>query len=412
MAQLSNTTIPDLSDGNERLDASLNSFLVSPSPLAHSQSLCKSLVEQIRIQFESSQREASELFETRQSLLLEKAKQPLTSTRRSFRMPHFISSRSLDASRLQRSIEQLESHIAHLLSSSLAATGTLLASTAEPLSTAFAALFAAPQPSDSFFPCLFASHKGVSSLGGLALPSSRALNDFDALLLSAFSPTPSVGSLTAGIHSRQLSNLDSAQSLSANTAEFLVSSVSETPVTEQDFSPLPAEPIDSPAGVSPTEGTEGTEGIEGIDSSPEIAPFFGKKVRVFQLVGGSPRELLTSNSYDVVSASRGGSFTLFLTSRGTVLSLAEGEDCVAGSGIRALSASLRTEPRLIPSLQVERALRHKRLSEVITTGKASFALATTGELYSWGDGPAGELGLGEVTQQSQAEVRDSRGAER
>lgn len=403
MAQLSNTTIPDLSDGNERLDASLNSFLVSPSPLAHAQSLCKSLVEQIRIQFESSQREASELFETRQSLLLEKAKQPLTSTRRSFRMPHFISSRSLDASRLQRSIEQLESHIAHLLSSSLAATGTLLASTAEPLSTAFAALFAAPQPSDSFFPCLFASHKGVSSLGGLALPSSRALNDFDALLLSAFSPTPSVGSLTAGIHSRQLSNLDSAQSLSANTAEFLVSSVSETPVTEQDFSPLPAEPIDSPAGVSPT---------EGIDSSPEIAPFFGKKVRVFQLVGGSPRELLTSNSYDVVSASRGGSFTLFLTSRGTVLSLAEGEDCVAGSGIRALSASLRTEPRLIPSLQVERALRHKRLSEVITTGKASFALATTGELYSWGDGPAGELGLGEVTQQSQAEVRDSRGADR
>lgn len=406
MAQLSNTTIPDLSDGNERLDASLNSFLVPPSPLAHAQSLCKSLVEQIRIQFESSQREASELFETRQSLLLEKAKQPLTSTRRSFRMPHFISSRSLDASRLQRSIEQLESHIAHLLSSSLAATGTLLASTAEPLSTAFAALFAAPQPSDSFFFCLFASHKGVSSLGGLALPSSRALNDFDALLLSAFSPTPSVGSLTAGIHSRQLSNLDSAQSLSANTAEFLVSSVSETPVTEQDFSPLPAEPIDSPAGVSPAEGTE------GIDSSPEIAPFFGKKVRVFQLVGGSPRELLTSNSYDVVSASRGGSFTLFLTSRGTVLSLAEGEDCVAGSGIRALSASLRTEPRLIPSLQVERALRHKRLSEVITTGKASFALATTGELYSWGDGPAGELGLGEVTQQSQAEVRDSRGAER
>ena len=277
MAQLSNTTIPDLSDGNERLDASLNSFLVPQSPLAHAQSLCKSLVEQIRIQFESSQREASELFETRQSLLLEKAKQPLTSTRRSFRMPHFISSRSLDASRLQRSIEQLESHIAHLLSSSLAATGTLLASTAEPLSTAFAALFAAPQPSDSFFFCLFASHKGVSSLGGLALPSSRALNDFDALLLSAFSPTPSVGSLTAGIHSRQLSNLDSAQSLSANTAEFLVSSVSETPVTEQDFSPLPAEPIDSPAGVSPAEGTE------GIDSSPEIAPFFGKKVRVFQL---------------------------------------------------------------------------------------------------------------------------------
>lgn len=403
MAQLSNTTIPDLSDGNERLDASLNSFLVSPSPLAHTQSLCKSLVEQIRIQFEPSQREASELFETRQSLLLEKAKQSLTSSRRSFRMPHFISSVSLDASRLQRSIEQLESHIAHLLSTSLTATGTLLASTAEPLSTAFAALFAAPQPSDSFFPCLFASHKGVSSLGGLALPSSRALNDFDALLLSAFSPTPSVGSLTAGIHSRQLSNLDSAQSLSANTAEFLVSSVSETPVTEQDFSPLPAEPIDSPAGVSPTEGT---------DFSPEIAPFFGKKVRVFQLVGGSPRELLASNSYDVVSASRGGSFTLFLTSRGTVLSLAEGEDCAAGSGIRALSASLRTEPRLIPSLQVERALRHKRLSEVITTGKASFALATTGELYSWGDGPAGELGLGEVTQQSQAEVRDSRGAER
>ena len=406
MAQLSNTTIPDLSDGNERLDASLNSFLVSPSPLAHAQSLCKSLVEQIRIQFESSQREASELFETRQSLLLEKAKQSLASSRRSFRMPHFISSVSLDASRLQRSIEQLESHIAHLLSSSLAATGTLLASTAEPLSTAFAALFAAPQPSDSFFPCLFASHKGVSSLGGLALPSSRALNDFDSLLLSAFSPTPSVSSLTAGIHSRQLSNLDSAQSLSANTAEFLVSSVSETPVTEQDFSPLPAEPIDSPAGVSPTEVTEGT------DVSPEIAPFFGKKVRVFQLVGGSPRELLASNSYDVVSASRGGSFTLFLTSRGTVLSLAEGEDCVAGSGIRALSASLRTEPRLIPSLQVERALRHKRLSEVITTGKASFALATTGELYSWGDGPAGELGLGEITQQSQAEVRDSRGTER
>ena len=242
----------------------------------------------------------------------------------------------------------------------------------------------------------------------MALPASRALPDFDSLLLSAFSPTPSLGSLTAGIHSRQLSNLDSAQSLSANTAELLVSSVSETPRTEQDSSPIPAGTADSPAGMSPTDGTDGTEGT---DSSPEIAPFFGKRVRVFQLVDGSPRELLTGSSYDVVSASRGGSFTLFLTSRGTVLSLAGGEECVAGSGIRALSAALRREPRLIPSLQVERALRHKRLAEVRTTGKASFALATTGELYSWGDGPAGELGLGEPVRQSQAEVCVSRGAE-
>ena len=189
----------------------------------------------------------------------------------------------------------------------------------------------------------------------MALASTRSINDWDSLLISAFSPTPSNASLTAGIHSRQLSAVDSVHSLSATDP--LISSISETPNTDRDFSPIPAEqaeaePLDSPLSVSP---------LETPDSPRE-----NKRVHVFVLEDGSPREWLSTCSYDVVSCSAGIGFTLLLTSRGTVLSFASSSSVSAGSGVSGVPAGLRVIPRLVGGLEVERALRHKRFAQGLT----------------------------------------------
>ena len=219
--------------------------------------------------------------------------------------------------------------------------------------------------------------------------------DFDSLLHGAFSPTFSGVSSLAGDHSRQISNVDSSQSFS-NPMELSIST-SETPVIEQEFTPILTETLDTPQSSVPIE--------EITEPSPESCVASEKRVHVIDVPFiGSPRELLSSCSFDVISSAWSRDFTLFLTSRGNALSLIHGSAIPVGSGISQLPPSMCDSVRLIPSLQMERALRHKRVVEIGTTGKASFALALSGELYAWGEGPEGELGLGDLKETSQAEV--------
>ena len=170
-------------------------------------------------------------------------------------------------------------------------------------------------------------------------------------------------------------------------------------------------------------------------------------------------ELFTQVNYDVISlATNNPSFTLLLTARGSVLakvhplpssssssssssSLPEGfpfTTCAicssstlpafttsavssmcfssgehateAGtneevmiplaSGLDTIPSSQLAQPCLIPALQFERALRDKRFVAIANGHCFSVALAASGEMYTWGVGTKGELGLGEIVETS------------
>lgn len=266
----------------------------------------------------------------------------------------------------------------------------------------------------------------LSSLGGIALPPAGTTGDLDALLLSAFSP--------AGTRTASLRSLSTPTDLPAEPSP-AESSLDVSPAgpilaafpaeIANDVSPAGTLLSPSPAGivndltsagitndVSPAENTNDTSPAgttadvspAEVSSSPASIPAGEGRMRVLEVSSGSPRDWLGAWGSDVVGVARSGSFALLVTLRGTVESLARGAACSAASGVSSLSAALRRRPRLVPSLGVERALRGRRVRQAATTGRASFALARSGELYCWGEGPAGELGLGAARAAAQAEL--------
>ena len=324
---------------------------------------------------------------------MEKANQSVSSL---YKIPSiFVIRKTVRMIQIKREVETVETHLSRLLSSSLTSISHLLSTFAETLFSSFAKLFAFSQSSQRFSVSLV-SFEGVSSLGGVMVQDEvSTISDFDSLLHGAFSSPFSGVSSLAGNHSRQVSNVYSSQSFS-NPAELSIST-SETPVIEQEFTPILTETMDAPHSTVPIE--------EITESSPVPCVASEKRVHVIDVpFVGSPQELLSSSSFDVISSAWSHDFTLFLTSRGNVLSLLHDGAIPVGSGISQLPASMCDSVRLVPSLQMERALRHKRVVEIGTTGKASFALALSGELYVWGEGPDGELGLGDLKETSQAEV--------
>lgn len=115
-------------------------------------------------------------------------------------------------------------------------------------------------------------------------------------------------------------------------------------------------------------------------------------------------ELLPDVDYDVVSVAVNPAFLLLLTSRGNVLSLPREASPPPASGLTDVPLSSPPTPTLIPSLQLERAIRNKRFVAVACGESFSLALASSGEVYAWGVGARGELGLGDITEKTQPEV--------
>lgn len=115
--------------------------------------------------------------------------------------------------------------------------------------------------------------------------------------------------------------------------------------------------------------------------------------------------LLPVVQYDVIAVEATSSFLLLLTSRGSVLSLLwDQNNCPPASGLTDIPPDQRLLPALISNLQLERAIRHKRFTSVACGSTFSAALASTGEVYLWGEGSSGELGLGELTFSPQPKV--------
>ena len=71
------------------------------------------------------------------------------------------------------------------------------------------------------------------------------------------------------------------------------------------------------------------------------------------------------------------------------------------SGLETIPLSQLAHPCLIPALQLERALRDKRFVAVAGGESFSVVLAATGEVYTWGTGKEGELGLNSIIETAQ-----------
>ena len=125
---------------------------------------------------------------------------------------------------------------------------------------------------------------------------------------------------------------------------------------------------------------------------------YDKFVHVWKVfLSQEPYELLTNVSYDVSMVSATSLFSLMITSRGSVVAQLEKEDmCPIESGLTAVPLSQRHGSCLIPGIQLERALRGKRFTSVASGNCFSVALSSAGELYTWGSGEEGELGLSDV----------------
>ncbi|XP_071532835.1 E3 ubiquitin-protein ligase HERC2 isoform X2 [Panulirus ornatus] len=104
-----------------------------------------------------------------------------------------------------------------------------------------------------------------------------------------------------------------------------------------------------------------------------------------------PRQITALSQYVVkkVAVHSGGRHAMALTVDGKVFSWGEGEDGKLGHGNR-LSYD---KPKLIE------ALKSKRIRDIACGSSHSAAITSSGELYCWGLGEYGRLGLGDTTTQ-------------
>lgn len=127
-------------------------------------------------------------------------------------------------------------------------------------------------------------------------------------------------------------------------------------------------------------------------------------VLVYDHQTSSLTNLISHMNYDVTAIAATSSYLLLLTSRGSILShVWDPSDCPLASGLTDLTDI--SSPCLIPGFQLERAIRNKRFTAIACGATFSVALASTGELYTWGEGPYGELGMGVLQEASQPKVR-------
>ncbi|XP_042876756.1 E3 ubiquitin-protein ligase HERC2-like isoform X6 [Penaeus japonicus] len=104
-----------------------------------------------------------------------------------------------------------------------------------------------------------------------------------------------------------------------------------------------------------------------------------------------PRQITALSQYVVkkVAVHSGGRHAMALTVDGKIFSWGEGEDGKLGHGNR----TSYDKPKLIESL------KSKRIRDIACGSSHSAAITSSGELYCWGLGEYGRLGLGDTTTQ-------------
>ena len=180
----------------------------------------------------------------------------------------------------------------------------------------------------------------------------------------------------------------------------------------EDFPPVAETPIQEGVLITQSEVIESEtpipEQFEQLDQAEmEDVQLIDSRIHVlcYNHQTNSISNILSNMTVDVVAIEATPSFLLMLTSRGSILSyLWNPSDCPLASGVSDLPVEQLSTPNLISTFQIERAIRNKRFTAIACGSSFSVALASTGEVYTWGEGKRGELGLGELEEVPQPKV--------
>lgn len=391
--------------------------------------------EHAKERFESVTSSASALLEKRKTLLERKTRmqseRSLSATERfdcSFRL---TASEQIAFMRMKTELEETEQSLSQLMTNIHSITSSFLKSTNSALDTAFNALFSIQSP--------------TPQLSSTVHQPYKPLYDLDSLLSSAFKQTASVnpsvldeGTLSAGGDTPRLSLCDSMLSAphecdSVRDRYDDIPSGLDTPATKNEILST------SSYRESCREGPSHRSSLSLVSVPSQLHSHHAHLIVVNQHTSTS-QEMLQEVGYDIAAIATHPDFILLLTSRGNVLSLPRSsslnprDSSSLSQSHNALTLSQsqnaitlsqshnpltlplasglvdasNTQPSLIPSFQLERAIRNKRYTAVACGDCFSLALASTGEVYSWGEGANGELGQGDIASKPQPEVVDSR----
>ena len=230
------------------------------------------------------------------------------------------------------------------------------------------------------------------------MPEQSQVYNLDSLLLSAFKTHSPVEKNSPELNSSN-SLKDSATSCSPLEITYPEDTELDSVMTGDSFSITPVSvvlPSDQQSQTHESCLNEKMSTRESITSSV----VYDKDIRVWEAqLNQEPWELLTDVSFDITALSATPSFSLMITSRGSIVAqLEKAEVCPIESGLTSIPSSQRLGCSLVPGIQLERALRGKRFVSVASGDCFSVALSSAGEVYTWGRGDNGELGLSDVNE--------------
>ena len=324
----------------------------------------------------------------------------LSSTERYSCVQGMIRSDKVALARMKNELDKSERELSSIVSSAYSVTSSFFRSTNALLDSAFTHLLSSlhTPATTALSPAVHHNYKPSYDLESLLSSAFRTATPASTRVSQSASvaepPTPSVSFCGS------LGDRDSVQD-HLNDIPAGIETPTQDPLT------------DIPAGIdaSPLSSDRRLTLESTADSTAELAraspkPLVAHHARLLCVSQHTARceELLPEAGYDVVSVATHPSFLLLLTSRGNVLSLPRDAAPPLASGLATVSLSAPPTPTLIPSLQLERAIRNKRFVAVACGASFSLALASSGEVYAWGEGARGELGLGDITERAQPEV--------
>ena len=317
--------------------------------------------------------------------------------------------------RMKNELDKSERELSSIVSSAYSITSSFFRSTNALLDSAFTHLLSSlhPPATTALSPAVHHNYKPSYDLESLLSSAFRTATPASTRLSQSASvaepPTPSVS--FCGSMADRDSVQDHLNDIPTGIETPMQDPLNDTP-TQDLLADIPAGIDASPRdGELPLSSDRRLTLESNADSTAELAraspkPLFAHHARLLCVSQHTARceELLPEAGYDVVSVAVHPSFLLLLTSRGNVLSLPRDAAPPLASGLATVSLSAPPTPTLIPSLQLERAIRNKRFVAVACGASFALALASSGEVYAWGEGKRGELGLGDITERAQPEV--------
>ena len=348
----------------------------------------------------------------------------LSSTERYSCVQEMTGSDKVALARMKNELDKSERELSSIVSSAYSITSSFFRSTNALLDSAFTHLLSSlhTPATTALSPAVHHNYKPSYDLESLLSSAFRTATPASTRLSQSASvaepPTPSV-SFCGSMVDRD-SVQDHLNDIPTGIDTPMQDPLNDTP-TQDLLADTPTQDLlaDIPAGIdaSPRDGELPLSSDRRLtlesnaDSTAELAraspkPLFAHHARLLCVSQHTARceELLPEAGYDVVSVAAHPSFLLLLTSRGNVLSLPRDAAPPLASGLATVSLSAPPTPTLIPSLQLERAIRNKRFVAVACGASFALALASSGEVYAWGEGKRGELGLGDITERAQPEV--------